>query len=797
MVMSGFNVSNRPVVNVNGSPLTQAEQSQSLLKDYRAHISNGANAVKSGVLHIDNRGGAQKLLRDQALHMRSRKSEGFDQAADQIKSLFHQAYEGKVSQDAFKGLMAGLDAYLLARGNQLGTKTFAKLFDAFERESASFQASEQAGGKLLPDDTSDLLRAAAGPKLLRITVQGPHQRQEALRQQNQAARGPSTGAVFAIVSPPKLTFDQKKVSQLEGLAHAVDRNGQLLEGRHIGTGANANAFELIEKAGDGQFVSVMTVDHKGMFAQITENSFGHGELAAAAVRAPMPHVAKATVFVLEVERDLNEQVSHRSADGKRVDVAGSVKDVYEVPASQVKGFVKANEGATITQLAVKMPSGSGSNLNTVFSTQRPTPAQLNQVAAGLYLAIGEMHTAGLQHNDVKPANITFDTSTGQLMLVDLGSAGTEKNSGTRKPSLGGMSVSYAHPACANASYLAESDMVDPIAGAIAGPETDRYAFAMVILNTLAPSLSKVPEFSLRSVSDKVYRELVNSGDGASLGQRWLDGLMKGLAETDFSELHNEQKPSALEARNKALEELRTAFRENSAAKTLASQAFASAMPGEPGLNAWKELAVTLAGSQGLSPGDSNALQRQVSVVQAKMDAENAVAASVLSWLDADMGSSFTEEIAVLKDFSAKMVQLENAEIALRDHNGQDANMANDDLMELLAQSIKTSIEREGADLTPDRQARWDDKLQNSPALAVLSRIADRVNDELFASTTDLQYAQVEKIVDLVKLSAGMVVSLRMALNLPPIEGSWFMDPTESNTTPEIFAQIDQLFSEIR
>ncbi len=611
--MSGFNVSNRPVLNVNGAPLTQAEQSQSLLKDYRAHISNGANAVKSGVLHIDNRGGAQKLLRDQALHMRSRKSEGFGEAADQIKSHFHQAYEGKVSQDAFKGLMAGLDAYLLARGNQLGTKTFAKLFDAFERESASFHASGKAGGQLLPNETSDLLRAVAGPKRPRITVEGPHQRQEARRQQNQAAREPTDGLRMQIVLPPKLTPVEKRVPQLLGLVNAVGRNGQLLGARHLASGSNSNVFELIEKAGDGQSVSVMSVDYRGGFARITAESFGHGELAAAAIRAPMPHVAKATAFVLEVEHALNEQVSHRDADGKRIEVAGSIKDVYEVPASQVKGFVKANEGAIITQLAVKMPAGSGSNLKKVFSDLRPTPTQFNQVAAGLYLAIGEMHTAGLQHNDVKLANITFDTSTGQLMLVDMGTADTVSSifkpslAGTFKPSLAGMSVAYAHPACANRAYLDLGRY--PIAGAIEGPETDRYAFAMVMLKTLAPSLSQIPAFTIRSVSDKVYMNLVNSRDSEAVGQRWLEGLMQGLAEIDLSELHEEQRDPALKACHKALEELGVAFKENASAKHLLYQTFASAMPGKSGLNAWKELAVTLAGAEGLLPDDLKALQR--------------------------------------------------------------------------------------------------------------------------------------------------------------------------------------------
>jgi hypothetical protein len=110
--MSGFNVSNRPVVDVNRASPSQAEQSHSSLKDYRAHISQGAGDVKSGVLHVDNRGDAQKLRHEKGLNMRARKSEDFGAAANQIKSHFQQAYEGKVSPDALKGLMAGLDAYL-------------------------------------------------------------------------------------------------------------------------------------------------------------------------------------------------------------------------------------------------------------------------------------------------------------------------------------------------------------------------------------------------------------------------------------------------------------------------------------------------------------------------------------------------------------------------------------------------------------------------------------------------------------------------------------------------------------
>lgn len=187
----------------------------------------------------------------------------------------------------------------------------------------------------------------------------------------------------------------------------------------------------------------------------------------------------------------------------------------------------------------------------------------------------------------------------------------------------------------------------------------------------------------------------------------------------------------------------------------------------------------------------------VSAAQAKSDAERAVNKLVLGWLDADMATSFDDEIAVLKDFSEKMEQLEVAENSLLIANGQRPIREADELMELLVQTIKTGVAREGEALSPERQALWENKLENSPALAVLSRIADRVNEELLANNTDKQYAQLEKISALAKFSAGMVVSLRMALNLPRIEGFWYIDPTQSNTTPETFAHMDQLFSGIR
>jgi acetyl esterase/lipase len=187
----------------------------------------------------------------------------------------------------------------------------------------------------------------------------------------------------------------------------------------------------------------------------------------------------------------------------------------------------------------------------------------------------------------------------------------------------------------------------------------------------------------------------------------------------------------------------------------------------------------------------------VSPAQARMEAERAVTESVLGWLDAGMETPFEDDLAVLKDFSAKLRQLEIAENALRLHNGQSPIREADDQMALLTQTIKTCVEREGTALTPERRAHWENKFHNSPALTVLSRIADRVNEELLLNNTPAQYVQLDQLSDLAKFSAGMVVSLRMALSLPPLEVFWYVDPTESNTTPETFAHIEQLFSGIR
>jgi hypothetical protein len=101
-------------------------------------------------------------------------------------------------------------------------------------------------------------------------------------------------------------------------------------------------------------------------------------------------------------------------------------------------------------------------------------------------------------------------------------------------------------------------------------------------------------------------------------------------------------------------------------------------------------------------------------------------------------TSFEYEIAVLKDFSEKMAQLEVAENTLRIDNGQRRIRKADEPMELLVQSIKTGVDCTGELPSADRQALWEEKLKNSPALTVLRSVADRINDELLADNTDKQ-----------------------------------------------------------
>ena len=187
-------------------------------------------------------------------------------------------------------------------------------------------------------------------------------------------------------------------------------------------------------------------------------------------------------------------------------------------------------------------------------------------------------------------------------------------------------------------------------GAIQGPETDRYALAMVMLDTLAPSLSNVPGLDLRGVSNQVYKQLVNSGDSESLGQRWLEGIMQGLDKLDFSKLPKEESEHIRKACKDAVGELDVAFRDNASAKTLVSQAFASAMPGESGLDAWDQLAGLLSGSTDLAPGDLETLQHKSEMNNLSQSAQ------VVDNLDTFSASDFEDDALNQPDLGADRSQ---------------------------------------------------------------------------------------------------------------------------------------------
>ena len=599
--MSGFSISNRPQVGVNKQPLTPAQQSRDVLAGYRTHLGSGEN-VKSGVIHISTRGGEQKLVRDRAFHLRSRGGAGFGQAAEQIKGHFQKAFEGKVSPDALKGLMAGLDSYLAARGNQLGTKTFAKLYDQFVQEEGKFAQSQDAGGRLLMAGASDRLMVKQ-PQMAQ--VDGPQERQH----QRDSGAEPQIGGAQV------LKGEGKRVQQAKGLADALT----VSEPKFLGAGEHANAFEISRPNTKG---TVIVADSSGSPPELTAKSFNSGEIGAAAAQSKMLRVAKPLTFFLEVSRELNTQVSHRSGDDSRVAVAAAIKDTYEVPAGEVQKFVAAQTqaGATVKQLAVEMPLGAGSTLRKAFEAAPPTAAQFDQMGAGLYLACTEMHEAGVLHNDIKPANVMFDPASGKVMVVDLGSAEFAGAScKTQKVgSMAGRSEAYTHPSLQDVGryFSVEGDAFVPNVGGINGHEADRYALGMSMLSTLAPDLEKIPVSVLKQASAQAYAAVLAEPDG-NRGSAWLEGLMQALPAAAASVNTGAENQAAVAQQvDGVVAQLGTAFAANPRARDIVEGILWSAIPGPSGARAWNELPKLLIEGQDLSKADQKRLDHWVKTNEA-------------------------------------------------------------------------------------------------------------------------------------------------------------------------------------
>lgn len=589
--MAGFNIGNlqRPVA-AQGAASAQAmsaDTAHQTLSGYSAHLKS-SGGFKEGVIRLKtNAGGDTQIYRDRAYHFRSRSGEGsgVGEAGRLTRDMFARAYEGKLSQAAHTKLMEGLDAYLLSRGGQMGTRSFERFFQAFERavgrEQALAQAAErfQAGLQAGPVKISEQALAFLQGKdstdaLSSMAVSSPESR----RADQEADERSSSSLNLSFAKPINPKSPEYVAKVQDGVSAIYGAGGGSIAPIGDNQGAKSNPFLIDSEA--GKSVLVVPRDQK---VEVNTNSFGTGEIAAALALRPMPHVARPTEFVLTVELPLTEQLSHTASDGKRIDIAGSYKQAYRVPADQVRGFIESiheqEDGSKIFMTAVRMPAGAKTTLEAAVGEKPLEPREFAQFAAGLYLALDEMGKAKLIHHDIKAANITYDREKGEVMLIDLGGAVRVDGEDGKTRIINDHNELTKRPGCTTDVGLDGQKTASPH-----GLEYDRYGFALMLLSSLAPSVSNQTGPVLREIFS-----LPVPAQGGRVGQL-LDKLSDPSAAVSPLALHPELRLKAIKSLGDFKSQLDEAFSRDPAARGLVEQALTAGLTEGPTSDAaWRAL----------------------------------------------------------------------------------------------------------------------------------------------------------------------------------------------------------------
>ncbi len=574
-----LNQSQRSESNLESDKAKESQDSRDFLTGYKAHLTTPGGSVKAGVLHIRTANGQDQLVRDRAYHLRSRKGAHFGEAASFLKEKFATAYEGKVSPQKYKALTDALDKYLTNRNQQLGTKTFVNLVNAFEIATLEHSTLKAAGGKAFDAETSVMLAGSNADQAfdgVKASVQ--------VRIREQAE---GSGEIQIL---PRIRSNVHAENKRQGLIKAFDLKPDDVKPLEPGAASDAYMFK-------GEVVT-----SPRSFRELTvlnEKTLKRGEFAVAMVDTEMPHVAKPKAFILRVKQYVDSQISHRGGDGKAVRVSGPDSQAFEVPASKLKEFLKAQpSGAVVEQLAVKMPAGAAKNIREVFKENPLSETEFRQVASGLYDALGEMHQAGLLHHDIKPANATFDRETGAVMLVDLGSTvALNENQKTTDYSPG--SALFSPPMLQQG---ASTDLSGSKHTLVHGVETDRYGFAITLMNALAPSLEIVHSknsFATENAFGTALNGIATApDDGDSAVEIYLEALRELAAKEPDPvslDLNGKSEEEAAKAKVEAapakatLAELDESFKRIPDAKKILDTALRSGVEGGKGDVAWSKL----------------------------------------------------------------------------------------------------------------------------------------------------------------------------------------------------------------
>lgn len=466
-----------------------------------------------------------------------------DDTAQYVRSLFKAAYIGKVHPHEFDRLMTKLDAYLDAKGNAFGVK-------AFRRFSAEFKSAESAArdGKTGPFKALPL-NADVGFKLLPASIAAPGALQQDL---------------------PTESLEQTLARWETGVQAMSDSPDSPDSVRRLGMGAEGAVFEfrqggqsLIYKA----FMNPPSLAENS--AAFSTNQFS-GDMGVARSRALLKssRIAAPSEFVVSI--------------GPREGGAEKTR-LMRVPAEKLKSLVnalrlpsaKASENQAdieVRQLGILMPKAAGRTVGELVSGKALTDTDIDRIATGMTRALQELDSHHTVMHDIKPDNLLYDPSSGDLKLIDLGQS-QKLSKGVQAGAAGPGKDTTTNRNAGTSFYMAPSVQrsaphFNPIPH---GPEVDRHSMAVTLLELLAPSI-KSDEAFRRGVVDNPPALNAKTGEDFPPEQfleKWMERIEAKLPD--------------------AARSITMKFQANPDLKVLIQDAFCASARSPEGAQAWARL----------------------------------------------------------------------------------------------------------------------------------------------------------------------------------------------------------------
>ncbi len=185
----------------------------------------------------------------------------------------------------------------------------------------------------------------------------------------------------------------------------------------------------------------------------------NGEAAAAWMKSDIKHVVKPSVYVVRETDMKGVQTFHAVPGGKFLKTWAAEKLRTGQPVLEISGLVM--ERAKGKQLVADDDFGLSENRFVLFD--KISSSNMKNVARSGLEALKELASHGFVHGDIKPANMIFDSGSGNVTLIDF--------SGLQKMSKKGGSIEVG---AMSQLYLLPD-------GAERGPARDLFAMGMSIV----------------------------------------------------------------------------------------------------------------------------------------------------------------------------------------------------------------------------------------------------------------------------------------------------------------------------